>query len=94
MGWLAEVDMRLMSFWPPLGRGDDIYGPKSSVYGMTLQLSLLYCVFQVVVVVVVVVGLWRRPGWTASLAYLNIQSLFTTGVSSHSAVIHLSCADA
>jgi hypothetical protein len=26
VGWLAEVDMRLvrMSFWLPLGRGDDI----------------------------------------------------------------------
>ena len=33
VGWLAEVDMRLlwMSFWPPPGRGDDIYGPKLSV---------------------------------------------------------------
>ena len=35
VGWLVEVDSDMwilrMSFWPPLGEGDDIYGPKLSV---------------------------------------------------------------
>lgn len=94
VGWLAEVvDMRVvrMSFWLPLGRGDDIWVES---WSMALQLYSLHCIFQVVVVLgrgdASSDGFARVPQYNTVYSIVR-HSLSATLVSSHSAVVRLFC---